>query len=765
MSRKLKELEGNPKTTGPAAGEHGGGPKPREMAGGDLAELNRTLLDSLHDNVAILNRKGIIQATNEAWLTFGRSNGAASPASIGLGVDYLEVCRQAAEKGDELAREALAGVQAVLDLEIEKFQLEYPCHSPSENRWFLMKAIPWKRPQGGVIISHKEITRRIEAEEEARQRNRILAAAESLGRMGSWEWDYKANKVFWSDELYRLAGFTPGDTTITNEDFEAKVHPEDLPGLIKEIERAAQEKSAFLYECRSLLFGQSEGFIKINGEVISDSSGKPARLIGVVQDITERKQKEIALRKTLTELEESEEHFRHLFEYSVEGIAVYEILYDDRGLVQDWILAKVNPNSARYFPMPLEQAIGRRASELFGSDYMKEYFRICQEVVDSGQGRQFETFFPPTGTYHLAWVYAIGRRFYVTGSIDITERKRMEIELIDALEEVQSLRERLELENVYLQQQVRIESGHKDILGGSEPVRKMLALAQRVAPTDSAVLITGETGTGKELLAQAIHDLSPRRQKVMIKVNCATLPAMLIESELFGREKGAYTGALTREVGRFELAADSTIFLDEIGELPLEVQSKLLRVLQEGQFERLGSSQTRTVNVRVITATNRNLEAMVKAGKFRSDLFYRLNVFPIETPALRERREDIPLLVWRFVNEFSEKMGKKIESVARKSMDLLQQYPWPGNIRELRNVVERAMILNDSPTLKIDMPGSALPAAKLPITLAEAERRQILEALNRTGWRVSGKGGAAEILGVKRTTLEARMKKLGIHRP
>jgi transcriptional regulator with GAF, ATPase, and Fis domain len=277
--------------------------------------------------------------------------------------------------------------------------------------------------------------------------------------------------------------------------------------------------------------------------------------------------------------------------------------------------------------------------------------------------------------------------------------------------------------------------------------------------------LLGETGSGKEVLAQAIHDASTRKVRPMVKVNCAALPAALIESELFGREKGAFTGAIARQAGRFEIADGSTIFLDEIGELPLELQPKLLRVLQEGAFERLGGSRTIKVDVRVIAATNRNLAQAVSEGKFREDLFYRLDVFPIELPALRERPEDIPFLSWTFVKEFSNSMGKPIEKIASGSMAALLAYPWPGNIRELRNVIERAMILAHGPILhvKIGHKTPQTPVAK-PTggTLEEAERAHIVRALQRCNWRIRGTHGAAAQLDIKPTTLESRMKKLGI---
>jgi transcriptional regulator with GAF, ATPase, and Fis domain len=296
-------------------------------------------------------------------------------------------------------------------------------------------------------------------------------------------------------------------------------------------------------------------------------------------------------------------------------------------------------------------------------------------------------------------------------------------------------------------------------------MKKVLAQVEQVAQTDSTVLILGETGTGKELLARAIHGMSGRKARLLVTVNCASLPPTLIESELFGRERGAYTGALTKMIGRFEIADGATLFLDEIAEIPLELQSKLLRVLEEGNFERLGSTKTLHVDVRIITATNRNIAQEVQEGRFRKDLFYRLNVFPIVIPPLRERPEDIPLLVWAFVKEFQKKMGKKIENISKKSMEALQSYSWPGNVRELRNVIEHAMIVSSDKTLVVHVP--KLPSSEtLDVrSLEDMERRHIVSALERNGWRVGGKGGAAEVLGLKRSTLYSRMKKLGINRP
>jgi len=344
------------------------------------------------------------------------------------------------------------------------------------------------------------------------------------------------------------------------------------------------------------------------------------------------------------------------------------------------------------------------------------------------------------------------------------ERKRADQTIQNALAEIRVLKDRLEAENLYLRDQIEIEYKHEEIIGHSSAIRRVLQQVEQVAGTDSTVLILGETGTGKELMARAIHNLSSRKTRAMIKLNCAALPATLIEAELFGHEKGAYTGAVATQIGRFEAANGSTIFLDEIGELPLELQSKLLRVLQESQFERLGSTRPVTVDVRVIAATNRDLAREVKEGRFREDLYYRLNVFPISVPPLRERREDISALVRAMVQEFGKLLGKAIERIPKKNMDALEKYHWPGNIRELRNVVERGMILSNGTTLVVDLPESVAPPTAPPLSFQEMERQHILRTLELTGWRVRGANGAAEMLRIKPTTLDAKMKKLGILR-
>jgi formate hydrogenlyase transcriptional activator len=347
-------------------------------------------------------------------------------------------------------------------------------------------------------------------------------------------------------------------------------------------------------------------------------------------------------------------------------------------------------------------------------------------------------------------------------SIDITDRKSIEEQLKERMQEVVKLKKQLEKDNFYLREEVKQLFENEDIISVSDVFKNIMLKAAQVAPTDSTVLILGETGTGKEVLARAIHNISRRSDRPLVTVNCASLPASLIESELFGREKGAYTGALTKMAGRFEVANGSTLFLDEIGEFPFELQSKLLRVIELGRFERLGSTKTVQVNVRIIAATNRDLFQAVQEGRFRQDLYYRLNVFPIRIPPLRERKEAIPALAWAFVGQMEKKLGKHIESIPQKTMDALQAYSWPGNVRELKNVIEHGMIISNK-TLNALLP-KPIPEEVEVEDLKELQRRHIYKVLEKTGWRMSGKYGAAEILNVKRTSLISKMKALDIKR-
>jgi formate hydrogenlyase transcriptional activator len=466
--------------------------------------LSRSVLASLESHIAILDEKGKIIAANNAWFRYGNENGVISEAKIGVGVNYLDICRPAAEQNIEKAKEMFDGIQSVLNGSKSYFEIEYPCHSPTEKCWFLMSVMPLVGNEGGVVVSHK----------------------------------------------------------------------------------------------------------------------------------------------------------------------------------------------------------------------------------------------------------------------NVTELKKVENSLSDALSEIERLKDRLEQENTYLQEEIKLDHNFEEIIGQSKHLKQALHKIEQVAPTTTTVLILGETGTGKELFARAIHNRSSRKNRPLVKVNCATLPSNLIESELFGHEKGAFTGALQKQIGRFELADRGTIFLDEIGDLPLELQAKLLRVLQEGEFERLGNPRTIKVDVRVLAATNRKLEEEVRKNRFRQDLYYRLSVYTITIPPLRERKEDIPLLVQSLVQKCNRKIGKDIETIPQKTIDALQNYAWPGNVRELENVIERAVINAHGNTLRVELPKTpTFTVDEENKSLEEIEREYILRMLQKTDWRIAGPGGAAEILGMNPSTLRSRIQKLGIAKP
>ena len=501
----------------------------------------QAIINSLTANISVLDSEGNIVYVNESWEAFARANGDPELKRTSIGVNYLGACKKAAV-GDEHAGEALKGIESVMNGSLRNFSLEYPCHSPTVKRWFMMFVTPLGSEGEGVVVSHNNITERRLAEETLRKAH---------------------------DEL------------------ESRVEERT-----KELGKANQE-----------------------------------------------------LRK------------------------------------------------------------------------------------------------------------------------EIEDRKRAEKGLQKALEEIEQLKNRLQRENIYLRDEIKLEHNFEEIIGESDALKYVLFKVEQVAPTDATALIMGETGTGKELVARAIHNASPRRDRPLVKVNCATLPSNLIESELFGHEKGAFTGAQAKQIGRFELADGGTLFLDEVGDLPLDLQVKLLRVLQDGEFERLGSSRTIKSDVRVIAATNRNLNEEVRKGRFREDLWYRLNVFPITVPPLRQRKEDIPLLVKFFLSKFSMKMGKEITTIAPEETKVLQDYSWPGNVRELENVIERAVIVSQGPTLSVEVPKTSESPAHGKQTLEEIEREHIIRVLEASGWRIEGKGGAAQILGLNPGTLRSRMKKLDIKRP
>jgi len=531
---------------------------------------------------------------------------------------------------------------------------------------------------------------------------------------------------------------------------------EDRPKIKKQLSKCfANPGQIFRWELRKVLKDGSIISVSELARCVINASGNKEALIAC-EDITERKTAE-------QEKRAAEERYRTLIEHS----------YD--------IIVETNINGTFLYINPtFNEILGYKEGELLGRSVFEHIHKDDSPTAIAQFSQAINDFKKGTATYRFKnksgewrWLESVGSPFKtatgevrtVISSRDITERMESEKKLQSAFSEIEVLKDKLEKENVYLKKEIELTYSQSDIIGQSKAIKSALNKIEQVASTDATVFLTGETGTGKELFANRVHNLSNRKDRAMIKVNCAALPQHLIESELFGHEKGAFTGAVSKSIGRFEVADDSTLFLDEVAELPLELQSKLLRVLQEGEFQRLGSSNTVKVNVRVIAASNNELLEAVKMGKFREDLFYRLNVFPVEIPSLRERKEDIPDLLWFFISEFEEKMDKSIKNISRKDMENLINYPWPGNVRQLMNVIERSMIISSGPDLKIELPGINSEKISSEIKgMEDVERDHISYILNMTNWRIRGKSGAAEVLGLKPTTLESRIKRLGIKR-
>jgi PAS domain S-box-containing protein len=596
-----------------------------------------------------------------------------------------------------------------------------------------------------------DITERKRTEEALRRSEKYLADAQRLAHMGSWVWRVTGrDAVYLSEEWYRIYGFDPDEGMPTLSERLQRIYPEDRVKWQETIDRAISEKSDYEVEFRILLPDGTGKHLHTVGHPVLNASGDLMEFVGSSTDITERKQAEEKIRQ-------SERELRQLLDLSPQHVAV---------LGTDRLRLYVNQSGLDYHGLTLGEWRSCGPHRLFHPDDWERMTNETQSMFLSGSPYETEgRLLRKDGKYRwflFRWNPLRdeqGRlmRWYVAGT-DIEDHKRAE--------------QRLQNENVALREEIARASMFEEIVGTSPPLQSVLSRISKVAPTDSSVLITGETGTGKELVARAIHRRSRRSSRAFVSVNCAAIPRDLIASELFGHEKGAFTGATQRRLGRFELAEGGTIFLDEVGELPAETQIALLRVLQEHEFVRVGGTGSIQTNVRVIAATNRDLEAAIAAGMFRSDLFYRLNVFPIEMPSLRERRQDIPLLVEYFIDRYARKAGKSFQSVNKKSLDLLQSYRWPGNIRELQNVIERSVIVCETENFSVDeswlsrRPIATEPSRGLDLSKKHpSQEKAIIEAaLSESGGRVYGPSGSAAKLGMPRSTLESKIRSLKINK-
>jgi PAS domain S-box-containing protein len=584
------------------------------------------------------------------------------------------------------------------------------------------------------------------ANESLRRSETYLAEAQRLSLTGSFGWNLSSEELFWSKETFCILGYDEG-TKPTLERVLQRVHPEDLLSVQQTLDRASRDGTDVDFEHRLLFPDGSVKHVHVMARATRDESGT-LEFVGAVSDVTATKRAEEKLRQDERELRRITDAIPQAISVlAPDGTILYanEVVLDYTGLSLEDV--KADDFRARLFhPDDLERLRDERQQALSRGEPFEAELRARRK---DGQYRWFLVRYNPLLDDERRII-----RWYATGT-DIEDRKQAE--------------DRVQKENLALREEIDHSSMFEEIVGSSEALRKVLAQVAKVAAVDSTVLILGETGTGKELIARAIHKRSKRSSRAFIRVNCAAIPQSLIASELFGHEKGAFTGALQRRLGRFELADGGTIFLDEIGELPAETQIALLRVLQEREFERVGSSQPISVDVRVLAATNRDLKTAVAAGTFRQDLFYRLNVFPIQMPSLRERADDIPLLVEYLIERYAKKAGKKIRNIRKRTLELFQGYDWPGNIRELQNVIERAVVLCDSDTFSVDETWLRResrqtygPSVPFVTALVESEKEMIETALVACHGRIAGPLGAAAKLGIPRQTLESKIKTLGI---
>jgi PAS domain S-box-containing protein len=662
---------------------------------------------------------------------------------------------------DEDYREANWGlITELVEGKRRQFQIEKTCRRKDGSLIWVnnnVSLVPGtERVPRFIMALAEDVTERKRAEQALRRSEAYLAEAQKLTRTGSWAVRVpQMEGIYWSEEMYRIFGLDPNSTPPSYMEITRRTHPEDLPARRPVVELAMRNRTDFETDFRLLLPNGTTRYIHAVGHPVVNASGDVIELVGTAMDVTEQHEARAALQTAFEQIKAEETELRqmtdaiatYIYVLRPDGTALYanQTALDYTGLTledvqrEDHRANVFHPEDVEKLREERHEALARgepfvNEQRALGKDGKYRWFLIRYNPLRDDQGNII--------------------RWYATGT-DIEDRKRAE--------------ESVRNENLALREQIDQAFMFEEIVGSSTALQTVLSNILKVAPTDSTVLITGETGTGKELVARAIHKRSQRSGQAFISVNCASIPSSLIASELFGHEKGAFTGAVQRRQGRFELAHSGTIFLDEVGDLPAETQVTLLRVLQERQFERVGGNRVLTTDVRVIAATNRDLKEAIAAGTFRSDLFYRLNVFPIEVPPLRKRKEDIPMLVEYFVKRYAEKAGKQIRQIDTNTLELCQSYSWPGNIRELQNIVERSVILSSSATFRIEEAWLASPEparqelpSPLPNTLQNQEREIIEAALAECKGKVAGPNGAAAKLGIPRSTLDSKISQLKI---
>jgi formate hydrogenlyase transcriptional activator len=617
-----------------------------------------------------------------------------------------------------------------------------------EYRWFLSRAEPVRGANGTLLFwvgANFDIDEQKRAEGELRRSKAHLADAQRLSHTGSAGMEAGTNRMFWSEETARIYGYTP-ETEPTPDLILQRVHPDDVELLKTVLEKAGQAGSDFDFEHRLLMPDGSIKHIHSLAHSIKNTDGNEES-VGAIMDITERRVAEQRHRQQEMEL-------RQVLDFAPQLIAVFGTHYER---------FYANRPALDYFGVTLDEWRKTGHGSVAHPDDEKRLLSQWDRALSSGSGFEIEVRFRRNdGVYRWFLIRCNPVRDdqgqvlrWYGACTDIEDRKRAE--------------ERLHQENAALREELNQASMFEEIVGSSEPLRKVLSQVNKLAPSDSTVLILGQTGTGKELIARAIHKRSKRAGRSFIGVNCAAIPTSLIASELFGHEKGAFTGATQRRLGRFEAASGGTIFLDEVGDLPQDIQIALLRVLQEREIERIGGDRSIPVDVRVLAATHRDLDKLVAEGRFRQDLLYRLNVVPITMPSLRERAADIPILVEYFIARYGKKMGKKFQAIEKKTLNTLQDYQWPGNVRELQNVIERAVTLSDSDTFAVDEawlkrdPSEVVHSSVTPNDVLQAHEKEVIEAaLAQSHGRISGPAGAAAKLGIPDSTLEGKIRRLGI---